>query len=292
MPDRLLRAFETVQEKYLRDPGFVDAECRARHVDWLREKQRLIAGEIWDAVDQERPDGLRGTDAVMAALDAHARAEDAVIDREIIGRLSPRLVHDMRHGWVYREAEFSQPMDPARTDTGPASTEHWYERANDAAVPVERVGNPADYRGIDPIEDVALAPRVTWSDADRKEAMEKAIGVYDLEPGQWIELEWPPTAGLWNPGHVYTTDYEPCEAHAVEGGCDDCEDCNDSVQEVVEAMAQWRWTTTLWINQLAFDQDGTECHVEVYNDNAFEVAIVEQDPRQVVIGPPGEGRNW
>jgi hypothetical protein len=281
-----------VQEKYLHDPGFVDAECLARHVDWLRQKQTMLAGEIWDAVDQEQPGGLRGADAVMAALDAHARAEDAMIEREIIGRLPRRLVHDVRHGWVYREAEFSQPMDPVRTDTGPASTKHWFERADDAAVTVERVGNPADYRGSDPIEDVALAPRVAWSDADRKEAMEKAIGAYELEPGQWIELEWPPTAGLWDPGYVYTTDYEPREAHAHEGAYGDCPDCADSVQEVVESMAQWRWTTTLQVNQLAFDREGNECRDEVFSDNAFEVAIVEQDPRHIVIGPPGEGRNW
>jgi hypothetical protein len=281
-----------VQEKYPRDPGFVDAECRARHVDWLRGQQRLLAGEMWDAVDQERSGGLRGTDAVMAALDAHARAEDAVIDREIIGRLPRRLVHDMRHGWVYREAEFSQPLDPAHIDTGPASTKHWFKRADDAAVTVERMGNPADFRGSDPIEDVALAPRMTWSDADRKAAMEKAIGVYELEPGQWIQLEWPPTAGLWDPGHVYTTGYEPCEAHADGDACDDCAECQDSVQEVVEAMAQWRWITTVQINKLAFDRAGNECHDEVFSDNAFEVAIIEQDPRDIVIGPPGEGRNW
>ena len=168
-----------------------------------------------------------------------------------------------------------------------------------AAVTVEPVGNPTDCCASDPIEDVALAPRVQWSDADMKEAMEKAIRIYDLEPGHWIELEWPPTAGLADPGYMDTTEFQPCEAHADlyfdsdnNTVCDDCSDCQASVQEVVEKMAQWSFTTTLRVNQLAFDRDGNECHDEVFSDNAFEVAVIEQDPRSIIVGPPGEGRHW
>jgi hypothetical protein len=29
-----------------------------------------------------------------------------------------------------------------------------------------------------------------------------------------------------------------------------------------------------------------------YTDQAFEVAITEQDPREIVIGPPGRGQLW
>ncbi|MET0996568.1 MAG: hypothetical protein ABWY20_22000 [Mycobacterium sp.] len=45
------------------------------------------------------------------------------------------------------------------------------------------------------------------TNADKKSALE-AIGIYDLQPGQWIELEWPPAAHLWDPGNVYTTEFE------------------------------------------------------------------------------------
>jgi hypothetical protein len=57
-------------------------------------------------------------------------------------------------------------------------------------------------------------------------------------------------------------------------------------------MAQWKWTTTLRINEIEFDREGTERDVEIHSDNTFEVAIIEQDPRNIMIGPPGEGRYW
>jgi hypothetical protein len=95
MIDRLLSAFETVQDKYLRDPEFAGAEARYRHVRRLRELQDRVAGELWDDADRGRaPDGLHGADAVTAALEAHARAEDRVIERDIIGRLPHRAVHE------------------------------------------------------------------------------------------------------------------------------------------------------------------------------------------------------
>lgn len=277
MIDRLLRAFEIVQEKYLRDPQFADAEARYLHVRWLREEQDRIAGELWDEADRERgPDGLHGPEAVTTALEAHARAEDHVIEREIIGQLPPLLVHEMRNSWAYLEAEVTEPLDPACVKLVPPS-------GNDLV----RVDNPADY--ADAIEDAAVVPLVHWTEADKKAALERAVGIYDLEPGQWLDLEWPPMAHLWDPGIVYTTELEPCQAH-VEQDADDCAECDASVHEVVEQMAQWKWTTTLRIHEIAFDREGRECASEIYCDQAFEVAIIEQDPRDVMIGPRGRGQ--
>jgi hypothetical protein len=31
---------------------------------------------------------------------------------------------------------------------------------------------------------------------------------------------------------------------------------------------------------------------EVHTEPTFEVAVTEQDPRQVLIGPPGQGMRW
>jgi len=298
--DRLFRAFETVEEKYLRNPAFADSEARHRHVDWLGKEQERIAGEIWDYQDRDRlPDGLHGADAVDTALQAHARAEEVVIERDIIGRLPHRLIHEVRNSWAYREAEFTEPLDPARVDTGEMSTIHWYDRADEARVYVGPVGNPHYYMGSDPIDGVALPSHVHWTEADKKEALEKAVRIYDLEPGPWIELEWPPTPYLWDSGHVYTTDFEPCEVHAGPywasddtSICDDCPDCQASIREVIERMAQWKWIASLRMNEIGFDRDGNEYDTEVYGDNAFEVGIIEQDPRNLMIGPPGEGRFW
>ncbi|SON62377.1 hypothetical protein MSIMFI_03902 [Mycobacterium simulans] len=295
MIDRLFRAFETVQEKYLRDPQFADAEARYRHVSWLRMERERTAGDIWDEADDLAPNGIHGAEAVNAAMDAHARAEDIVIEREIVGRLPRRLVHELRNGWAYRESEFTEPHDPARIDTGEMSTIHWYDRADAAHVAVAPVRDPVEYAGSHPIEDVALAPNVPWTNADKKAAMEKAIDIFGLEPGQWIELDWPPSGRLWDPGYVYTTEFERCEAHAEvddDSACDDCAECQVSVRDVVERMAQWKWTTALRINEIAFDGEGKESDAEIYSDNAFEVGIIQQDPRKVVIGPPGEGLNW
>src|SRR5574337_1510812 len=45
-------------------------------------------------------------------------------------------------------------------------------------------------------------------------AGQEAVRIHGLQPGQWIDLEWPPPGYLEDPGYVYTTDFEPCEAHA------------------------------------------------------------------------------
>ncbi len=131
-----------------------------------------------------------------------------------------------------------------------------------------------------------------WTDADRKVALEEAIRIYGIEPGQWFDVEWPPVAHLYDPGHVYRTDFEPCDSHAEDGGDDECVDCQDSVRHVVEDMAQWKWTTTLNINEIGFDREGREFSTTTHVDQAFEVATTHQDPREILIGPPGPGRNW
>jgi hypothetical protein len=293
MIDRLLKSFETVQDKYLHDPRFAETDARDRHVRRLRELQDRVAGELWDDADQERaPDGLHGAEAITAALEAHARAEDVVIEREIIGRLPERLIHELRNAWAYREAEVTEPLIPAKVDSGPVSTLHWYDRAAEARVDApERVGNPWDYHGADPIEAVALAPDVKWTEADKKAALERAIATYGLEPGQWIDLEWPPVAHLWSLGNVYTTEFQPCTAHA-EADVDNCPDCQASVREVVEEMAQWKWTTAFRVQEITFDHEGRESDREVYTDQAHEVAITEQDPREILTGPPGADKRW
>ena len=73
------------------------------------------------------------------------------------------MVHELRNSWAYLEAEVTEPLDPVKVDSGPLSTLHWYDRAAEAHVDAPlRVGNPGDYQGTDPIEDVALAPKVVW----------------------------------------------------------------------------------------------------------------------------------
>lgn len=278
MVDRLARVFDAVHDRYLRDPRFADPAARARYVESLRTQQEAFARQLVEE---------------GAADHAWEAAEDLVIERNIIGLLPPRVVHENRHRWAYLEAEVTDPVDPAVVHHDELSTLHWYDRAAAATVDSpEPVGNPAEYRGMGPIEEVALAPQMQWTDADKKAALEAVIGVYGIEPGQWFELDWPPTAHLYDPGNVYRTEFEPCQAHAEDGGDDDCRDCQDSVNEAVEEMAQWKWTTTLRINEIAFDRDCGEFSRESHVEQGVEVATTYQDPRQVLIGPPGQGGQW
>lgn len=236
--------------------------------------------------------------AAESAIEAHRRAEDEFVAREIVGRLPNRLVHEVRNAWVYRESEVTPPIDADEVRNDPTATQHWYPRADKINVSVEPLGIPSEYVGFDPIEDVALAPRVNWTDADKKAAFEKAIKTYGIEPGQWLDLDWPPTGHLSDPGHVYTTDFVPCALHEAAYYEDDrfhetaCDKCQSSIREVVEFPAKWKWTTTLRTNEIQFDLDGTEDYREVDVDAFFEVTTTEQDPRQVLIGPPGRGSRW
>lgn len=266
MSDRLLRVFTHVQEHY--PHNVMDDDAVAAHVRWLNMECDRLTPELGEA------------------------AEDAVIEREIIGKLPPRLVHEVWNRWAYLEAEVTPPTDTS-IPHDELSTLHWYGRAAEATVDSpEPARDPWDYRGADPIEDVTLPPKMAWSETDRKVALEKAVGIYGLEPGDWLELDWPPRGSLWSPGHVYMTPMEPCEAHIEDDGDDECEDCVASVRQDVEEMAQWKWITTLRFNEIRFDRDGAEYVAEVDIDQAFEVAITEQDPREILIGPPGHDTRW
>ena len=270
MTKRIYAALRTVCESFRpqgisRNPD----EVERRYVELDRDCDRL-AGELWDAAAAE-VGGLSGADAVRQARWAHSEADERIIRTEIIGNLDPRAVHEAYHAWLYNGADLGRPLDPSQTTATRAHTRHWEQRAADGHVAVERVGDPGSYSGVDPIEDLALAPDLPWGDADRKAMLEEAIRIHGLEPGQWIELEWPPTAGLWDPGQV---------------------NVDASEHEVVEEMAQWKWLAPLRILELEFTIDGSVGRREVYCDPAHEVAITTQDPREVLVGPPGKGIVW
>ena len=259
----------------------------------MRDRLGVVVALVRDRYSvQVNLQRLRDQVALMDEMPAEA-AEDEVIHQEVISKLPPRLVHEKRNTWAYFEAEVTEPIDPASVCHDELSTIHWYDRADLATVDSpEPVGIPGDYRGVDPIEDVALPPRMAWSGPDKKAALEEEIRVYGIEPGQWFDLEWPPSAHLWDPGIVFQTDFTPCGVHAELDGDEECPECQDSVQDVVEQMAQWKWTTTLRINAIAFDDDGRERSTEVHVEQGYEVATTDQDPREVLIGPPDRDRHW
>ncbi|BBY96927.1 hypothetical protein [Mycolicibacterium fallax] len=286
MTIRIHRALTAVQ-------GYAGEPVPEGAYEMLDQQQRQMAGDLWDAADAEA-DGLRGAAAVTAALAAHHQAEEVVVDLVVLGSLDPRAVHEDRHRDLYG-AGLGAPVDPTESAATRADTRHWFAEAERRGVDIERIGDHGSYSGADSIESLALPPRAPWGPADHRAMLEDAVRLHGLAPGRWIELEWPPTAGLATPGQVVTTSFAPCDRHendADESRWDDCADCQDSVREVVESMAEWTWIAPLTVRQIRFDVDGTERSEVVYADPGHEVATTTQDPRDVLIGPPGRDTKW
>ncbi|MFD3430701.1 hypothetical protein [Nocardia fluminea] len=181
-------------------------------------------------------------------------------------------------------------------DTGPSSTQYWIDRAAEINY-TDDLGHKGDedyYDGRNPIEDVALAPHIAWNEADRAMALKKAAESRDLQPGQWIELDWPPTGHLWTPGYVYWTEFESCVTHSDaynergdETEFEDCDDCRQR-ERIVESPAEWTFSVRGSIYEVRFDSQGCERDREI-DEDSFEVCMVEQDPANILIGPPGNG---
>ena len=93
------------------------------------------------------------------------------------------------------------------------------------------------------------------------------------------------------------TNWEPCGEHEDKPDTDEaaqCVSCAESVQETVVEHAVWKFVARLTKLRLGFDADGTL--VDDFGreeiDARFEVRELLQDPREILIGPPGRGRRW
>lgn len=296
MSDRLYEVMAAVWRRYI---GLPDGESEDGGRDFLyREHRRLTelseeaAGTLWEASAarwmRTHDRAYAGHDAVSFAQSALREAVERVIKDEVIGRIPHRMIHDMRHRWTHFEADVSEPVDLANVDTGRSGTRKWRELADEVGVEVEYICSEGDYDGFDPIEDRALPPAVEWTDADKKRALDRYIESRGLGRGEWVDMEWPPEPSLWREGHWYWSEVEPCPVHQEECAEDECVDCEDSREPVIDQMAEWHWTTTVHVYELAFGDDGSEYERED-TEHGYEIATVEQDPRDVLLGPP---RRW
>ncbi len=296
MTDRLSGAVRAVWTNYIGLPASDSEDEAARFVH--SEVARLsvirdeVAGKIWDdgakrwSRNYGRP--IDGYDAISLALGALEKAEDQAIADGLIARIPHRRIHDRRHRWTNFEAEVTEPVNIPHVNTGRSGTAGWHRRAEDEHIDVEYLGDTGGYDGFDPIEDRALPPEVPWTDADKKVALDKYIELHGLARGEWVDMEWPPEPSLWTEGSCYLTEGEPCPAHLEEGEPDDCADCQASVTEEIAQMAVWNWTTTVRTYEIGFSAAGEE-REEEYADHGYLVATIEQDPRDVLIGPPHRG---
>lgn len=296
MSDRLYEVMAAVWRRYI---GIPEGESSDGGRDFLRREHRrltglseVMAGTLWEARAERwwrtHDRAYTGRDAVSFAQSALCEAVERVIKDEVIARIPHLMIHDVNHRWTHFEADVSEPVDLANVNTGRSGTRVWRELADEVGVEVEYVCSEGGYDGFDPIEDRALPPAVEWTDADKKRALDGYIESRGLGRGEWVDMDWPPEPSLWTEGHWYWSEVEPCPAHQEECPEDECVDCEDSRKPVVEQMAEWHWTTTVHVYELEFRDDGSEYEREDA-EHGYQVATVEQDPRDVLLGPP---RRW
>ncbi|MXP21541.1 hypothetical protein GIY30_09280 [Gordonia sp. HNM0687] len=291
---RFSHMIEQLQESFGVLPELESAESRRARAAELVKRRDALAGKLWNVM-ATREGGLSGTAAVRAASAADDESTQQVVG-ELVSLIPTRVIHERKNAWAYLDAEVQQPV----IDAGPlADSEVWRDRADAANIDaLDRLGNPEDYDGAEPIEDIAVPPDVAWTEADRKAALDNAVDTYGLEPGEWYSMEWPPTeASLWSAGSVSRTEWEPCSAHEDDPDSDEaetCVTCEDSVRETVVAEALWVFTVALTKNRIGFDISGTlvDDLISEEIDSSFEVREIEQDPREILIGSPGRGTRW
>lgn len=235
-----------------------------------------------------------GATAAIELRERCASAPDAtgVIDAFVAAALPRRRVHDVINRELYAVGATKSVGPEHISDPGPDPS--WLERAERTTMDVQPLGIPEDYVGVPP-EDGAVPPAVRWSAADKAAALDEMISRVGLEPGQYVDIEWPPEANLWSTGHVYQTPWEPCTAHEDEpdaGATDNCGECEASVRTVVEEPAEWRFSTAATVYRLSFGDDGEIEWIEDYSETHVDIRSLTQDPRYVVIGPAGRGERW
>ncbi|MEV4158039.1 hypothetical protein AB0J48_33940 [Nocardia salmonicida] len=292
MSPRLAAVIDAIQRHYHNDPLLESEAARRDRVRTLTQLRDRMAAEAWEEARAEG--GMQsGTEVVAAVQVELIKAEDEIIETEIIGQLPDRAVHDhfARQAGLLLDGPIA--VMPESVYGGYKSAQYWREQlaARQIEPEVELRGEDPYYHEVDPIEDVALPPRIIWSATDHAAALEKVATQNRLEPGQWIELEWPPRAYLWSEGSAYRTDFEPCEAHtelcdgdeadeSVFGECDDC----TQPDWFVEVPATWNFTAEMTLFEVAFDHTGEQRCDEVARESVDVFQYSELDPAQIVIG--------
>lgn len=290
MRPRLIAVVEDLQATILHTGNLYDPPGRAAAlVAALSDRSADIAAEL----------SAEGMDA-----DTASSLADAAAVAELIATLGPREAHEGIHRWIYLGGELTQPtgvLVDSRTDP------RWLGRAYDARIRLQLVGDPADYDGEVPIADVVLPPAVPWTVTDHRDALERAIEVYGIEPGRWYEMEWPPRdAVLISPGALADAG-ELCLVHGVDTALPECEMVSGSAStegvpvgcrpfalpgRVVDDYATWEFRTVLRRHTLTYDDDGVRIEASEIVDEVFVAANVSQDPRELIIGPRGRDLIW
>lgn len=225
--DRFMRMISDLQEQSLL-PDLTSVEDVNACASEMIQRHKQIAADLWDSRASETPppDGKHALRLLSAVLD---EADQVVVD-ELVSRIPATSIHERMNYSAYLAAELSPPTSESMSPAAATSRSEMVDS--------ELLGDPDDYCGFDPIEDVAVPPQVAWTEADRKAVLDEAVSTYGISPGEWYSVEWPPGEGyLWSPGSLVTSEWEPCEAHADDPDsdeADDCMQCEDSASTDVE----------------------------------------------------------
>ncbi|TWS20933.1 hypothetical protein FK529_06390 [Tsukamurella asaccharolytica] len=203
----------------------------------------------------------------------------AALEQRILGVIPPGAVMAARHMWTHLEAEFDTPVDAANADTGASA----FAEADVAMA--DTLSDPADYSGIDPIEDVAIAPEIRWTDADKRQSLERYARDNRLTSSEWVDMKWPPQAQLLTPGNLCDSRRNACATHEeLDEPVAECADCDEAIAPVVESNAVWSFNARVTRYELAVGADGRLEDIE-FSSEVETVAEIEQDPRTLRIGP-------
>lgn len=137
----------------------------------------------------------------------------------------------------------------------------------------------------DPPEDHALPPLFEWSDELRQLAalayIEERGG---LEPGESLDLEWPPHGYLWTDGDWGWSEPEYCDEHPEPVA--DCALCaGEVVEPVVHDEARWRWAANVTVDRTDLLDDGA-VDVRSVHEESWLLGETAHDPRHVEYAPP------
>ena len=133
---------------------------------------------------------------------------------------------------------------------------------------------------IDPPEDRAVQPVMTWTDAHQMDTLRRYLADHLLSfgPRDSCALSWPPVGYLTDAGHWSTTLWVvECDTHGLDW-IDECCECADargaSNEDPVRTPATWSWR----VEVTTYRQDGES---ESTLTEWWQIAETTMDPRSV-----------
>ncbi|MBM7808305.1 hypothetical protein JOD57_004142 [Geodermatophilus bullaregiensis] len=205
-------------------------------------------------------------DAMPTGLWATPAEPDARVIRSMRASLPEGL-------WaVFLSADEENPGPPEVDEANGGNTDAWTRNDNTWGL-------------IDPPEDRAVEPTMRWATAHQVDALRRYLASYlrFLEPGDWVELSWPPTGNLTTDGYWSYRDLIECDEHGTnwDDDCAVCEENRDAWDHeddpvCIHSPAQWDWYVD--VQTIRTIDDGYEDGVDV---DSWLIMTTAMDPREV-----------